>query len=231
MVTKKATALAAASLVLGLAAGLSLRKAAPVLQAPAAAAGSPATNDPALLAGVPDVRQSTSFSCGASVLQAVLAYWGIEVREDVLMKACGTTEKDGTPPAAILRVARSYGLKAEMKEGCSLADLEAALARGVPAIVDIQAWAETSGPGFSWSSDWEDGHYVVVLGLDRERLYVEDPSLLGGRGVIPLPEFEARWHDYEGDPPRDASDKSYVRMAIFLEGAKKADLPSFLPVR
>ena len=37
-----------------------------------------------LLEGVPDVRQSTSYSCGTAALQAVLHYYGIEEREDRL---------------------------------------------------------------------------------------------------------------------------------------------------
>ncbi|RPI99790.1 MAG: hypothetical protein EHM31_09480, partial [Candidatus Aminicenantes bacterium] len=37
-----------------------------------------------LFASVPDVRQSTGYTCGASALQAILAYWGTEEREDRL---------------------------------------------------------------------------------------------------------------------------------------------------
>ena len=28
-----------------------------------------------------------------------------------------------------------------------------------------------------WRSRWEDGHYVVVVGLTGERVYVMDPSV------------------------------------------------------
>ncbi len=147
------------------------------------------------------------------------------------MKACRTTPEDGTQPAGILRVARSYGLRAEMKEGCTVEDLKHALDRGIPAIVDIQAWTEAPAAGFSWSSDWEDGHYVVAVGIDKDNLYVEDPSLLGSRGIIPLNEFVNRWHDYEGAPPFDPSDRSYVHMAIFIEGSKKAEVLPFRAVQ
>jgi uncharacterized protein len=174
-----------------------------------------------LLLNVPDVLQSLSYSCGASALQAVLAYWGTEVHEDELMGLLGTTEQRGTPPDSILRVARSYGLAARMREGANIQDIGAALAKGIPVIVDIQAWPQKSANATDWDTDWEDGHYVIVVGLDDKNIYVEDPSLFGCRGFLPIREFEFRWHDYEGDPPYGQLKRTYVRMAIFIEGSKK----------
>jgi predicted double-glycine peptidase len=165
---------------------------------------------------VPDVRQSTGYTCGASALQAVLAYWGTSEREDRLATRLHSTPEAGTHPLDILRVAREFGLTAELREGLDLSDLETALASGTSVIVDLQAWRErTDSP---WTETWDDGHYMVLLGMDAANLYFEDPSLLGRRGFIPRSEFMDRWHDYEGDPPLDPSDRKYVRMAIFLKG-------------
>jgi uncharacterized protein len=175
------------------------------------------------LLSVPDVYQSNQYSCGASALQAVLAYWGIEAHEDTLLKSLGTTEKYGTSPESILRVAKSYGLRADIRENLSVANIISALGKGVPAILDIQAWRDDAdGHRGDWGGDWEDGHYVIALGIDNTNLYVEDPSLLGCRGFIPLKELDSRWRDYEGDPPYNPSKRSYVRMAIFIEGTKKS---------
>jgi uncharacterized protein len=101
-------------------------------------------------------------------------------------------------------------------------EIAAALAKKFPVILDIQAWPESSSGRIRWDTDWEDGHYVIALGLDNTNLYVEDPSLLGCRGFIPLKEFESRWHDYKGDPPYDPSKRSYVRMAMFIEGKERS---------
>lgn len=182
---------------------------------------------PVLIDGVPDVRQSTPYSCGAAALQAILHFNGIEAREDELMKELRTTSAQGTHPESILRVARERGLRAELREGLGLEDLRASLQRGVPVIADIQAWTNGKPAGFSWKDDWEDGHYVIVLGMDSNHIYVEDPSLLGCRGTIPRQEFLERWHDYEGDPPYDASDRAYVHMGIFIEGGIKGKFPPF----
>jgi predicted double-glycine peptidase len=169
-----------------------------------------------LLTGVPDVRQSTGYSCGAAALQAVLAYWGTSEREDRLIDRLHSTPEKGTSPDSILRVAREFGLAAELHEGLGLDDLQAALGRGQSVIVDLQAWRESEDR--SWDETWDDGHYVVLLGMDERNLYFEDPSLLGARGFIPRAEFLERWHDYEGEPPLDAADRAYRRMAIFLKG-------------
>ena len=69
------------------------------VSAPAAAPVKP----PALLAGVPDVRQSTGYSCGAAALQAVLAHWGISEREDRLVARLHSTPQLGTHPNDIVR--------------------------------------------------------------------------------------------------------------------------------
>lgn len=184
-----------------------------------------------LLTGVPDVRQSTNYSCGAAALQAVLGYWGIDAREGDLIADLGSDPERGTPPEAILRVAARFGLKAELREGLGLDDLAEALRRGVPPIVDIQAWtsADVRSRGFHWAEAWEDGHYVVLIGVDGENLVFEDPSLLGTRGYIPRAEFLDRWRDYEGNPPYGASDpgdRAYVRAAIFIEGTRPAAPPA-----
>lgn len=141
---------------------------------------------------VPDVRQSADYTCSAAALQAVLAYYGIEAREDTLVKEIGATPEDGAPPEAIERAARARGLKAELREGLSIADLEAAVRAGRPVIVDIQAWPDRPR---TYADDWDDGHYVVVVGVEKDRLVFEDPSILGGRGVIARAAFADRWHD------------------------------------
>ncbi|MBE3111529.1 MAG: C39 family peptidase [Acidobacteria bacterium] len=191
----------------------------PIASAPFVSSASPSSL-PSLLEGVPDVRQSTGYTCGASALQAVLAYWGTEEREDRLAARLRSTPEAGTHPLDIVRVAREFGLTADLREGLEISDLEATLAAGTTVIVDLQAWRDSAD--LPWTETWDDGHYMVLLGMDGENLYFEDPSLLGSRGTIPRSEFVDRWHDYEGDPPLDPTDRKYVRMAIFLRGSRPA---------
>ena len=144
---------------------------------------------------VPDVRQATDYTCSASALQAVLAYYGIELREDLLAKELGATPEDGAPPEAIVRVAVAHGLRATKREHMTVDDLAAEIATGHPVIVEIQAWSDA--PRTSWTDDWDDGHYVIVVAVEGDRLVFEDPSVLGSRSVLSRRELEERWHDID----------------------------------
>jgi len=145
---------------------------------------------------VPDVRQATPYTCSASALQAVLAYYGVEASEDLLAKELGATPEDGAPPEAIVRVAVAHGLAATKRENMTVDDLAAEITQGRPVIVEIQAWSDA--PRTSWADDWDDGHYAIVIAVEGDRLVFEDPSVLGSRAVLSRREFEERWHDDDG---------------------------------
>ena len=61
-------------------------------------------------------RQTTEYSCGASALQSVLAWWGKDVDERELMTLMGTSEEEGTYPERIAQAARALGFDAEVKQ-------------------------------------------------------------------------------------------------------------------
>jgi len=160
----------------------------------------------------------------------VLNYWGTDVREGVLMQELGTTPEAGTPPDAIVRVARDYGLSAELRLNLTLADLEQSVVEKSPVIIACQAWTDTDPEELNWDTDWEDGHYMVVIGLDDENVYFEDPSMLGTRGMIPMQEFLSRWHDYLGTPPFGAYSTALYHAGIFIRGNEPAEYPAFTHV-
>ncbi|MHC9540555.1 MAG: cysteine peptidase family C39 domain-containing protein [Vulcanimicrobiota bacterium] len=176
---------------------------------------------PTDLLPVPDTRQSVDYSCGASAFQAVLMYYGEEYMESTLMNMLGTTT-NGTTPKDIVRVANDLGYNAELKENLTIEDLEASVKKGVPVIVDGQAWRDGEDLDKPWGNVWESGHYMVVIGTDKKNVYLEDPSLLGSKGVIPREEFMERWHDYD--------DKKYYQMGIFITGKKACPPPPFAQI-
>lgn len=144
---------------------------------------------------VPARRQATAFSCGAAALSAVLAYWiGFDRGEEALYGSLDTTPRDGTAPEALARVATSYRLTAHFAVGVTLAQLGAALRQGQTVILDVQAW---SAARRHWREDWEDGHYVVLVGLDAHVAYVMDPAAVGGFAYLPAFELASRWHDLD----------------------------------
>lgn len=165
---------------------------------------------------VPLFRQATGYSCGASSLQAVLCYWkAFTGQESQLYPRLATTPKDGTAPEKLVEGARSFGLTARMQEGTTLADLRQALDRGETVILNLQAWREDPSSAKPWKETWEEGHYVVLVGLDDHFLYAMDPSVAGSYAYLPRQEFVDRWHDYED---RTGTRREYHHLAIFIHG-------------
>jgi len=168
---------------------------------------------------IADTRQATTYTCGVASVQAILNYYGIDKREDQLIEQFGATEAAGTSTSQIIAGLESYGLVATRKEQTTMDDLRANVQNKIPTIVAIQAWLDEYPPHHDWSEIWEEGHWLIVIGLDDKNVYFEDPSLLGTLGWLTHAEFLARWHDYDGDAPCcDANDKKLIHLSISVKG-------------
>jgi predicted double-glycine peptidase len=172
-----------------------------------------ATPSPPLLP-VPLVSQARPWSCGAAALMAALLYFGAyDDAESRLDTELGSTPEDGTRVTRIVAEARRYGLEVDARTGLTLDDLASEAARGAVVIVALQAWPTHKIS--DWRTSWEDGHYVDVVGLDAERVYVMDPSVRTGYAYLPRDQFLARWHDYDLEHGEKAV---YDRLGIALRG-------------
>ena len=138
--------------------------------------------------------QSNSYSCGVGVVQAVLSYHGIWGYQDVFAQAMGTTPEQGTHPARMVAFMKEKGLDAQLREGLTIDELRRFVDEGVLVILDIQAYHDDD---VDYATDWEDGHYVILLGYNKDVLFLEDPSLLGTRTYLTNAELMTRWRDYE----------------------------------
>ncbi len=141
---------------------------------------------------LPLTRQATDYTCGAAALQSVFAYFGDELREDQLARQLKTNPRAGTRYKEIARLCRARGFTVEIKTGMSAEDLKKWIDQRKPVICLIQAWPDKP---VDFRTDWEDGHYVVAVGYDRDNIYFMDPCVIGNYGFIPTAEFLARWHD------------------------------------
>src|SRR5205823_1912434 len=105
---------------------------------------------------------------------AILRYWNYEkwkgVPEKALYRPLRTTSRSGTDPAPMAGfLGREPGLQAVYRHTTpTIGDLERAVDRGEPAIVNIQAWQDVPRARSlkPWETDWKDGHYVVLAGSD-----------------------------------------------------------------
>jgi predicted double-glycine peptidase len=174
-----------------------------------------ASRTPELLP-VPLVSQARPWTCGGAALMAALLYFRVfDAPESVLDEELGATPDQGTSVTSMVAEARRFGLSAEARTGLWLSDLDRELARGAVVIVALQAWA--TRPVTDWRTSWEDGHYVVIVGLSGDRVYVMDPSIRTGYGYLAREQFLERWHDYDLEDGRRVI---YDRLGIVIRGGK-----------
>jgi ABC-type bacteriocin/lantibiotic exporter with double-glycine peptidase domain len=163
----------------------------------------------------PRVRQSYDHDCGAKALQAILVYYGIEVRIDKLMKLTKSTD-DGTSIPNILDVVNYYGLKSDSRI-MTINDVVSYIDGNIPVMVPLQAWPKTEV--IDWKDVWDDGHYVDAIGYDSERLIFMDPSNFN-RTSLSYDHLLERWHDIGPDGTR------YIHHGIAIFG-KEPEYKSF----
>jgi predicted double-glycine peptidase len=173
----------------------------------------PASAQPRLLP-VPLISQAHPWSCGAAALMATLVYFGVfDEAESRLDEELHVDPQAGTRVTSLVEEARQFGLQAEARTGLTLDDLGRELARGSVVIAAIQAWSDQEVT--DWRARWEDGHYVVVVGLSRDRVFLMDPSVRTGYAYLRRADFLARWHDYELEGGRKVV---WDRLGIVIRG-------------
>ena len=177
-------------------------------------------DDPILnLIDFPELRQTYNYDCGVTSLQQVLCYYGIEIRESVILEEAkeidaGICDK-GMKLLAVKEYAEKKGLKAEIKENLTPAELITYIDNKFPVIVLLQAWRDEQSPK-NWSDDYLDGHYVVAIGYTKEKIIFEDPSSFN-RTFLSFEELAERWHDSSDD---DETKRIYG-VGIIISGVPK----------
>lgn len=147
--------------------------------------------------------------CGPASLKMVLSYYGIEKSETELYDLCGTDSRLGTDDQGLKKAVQSCGMKVEIVNESSFEEIEKWLNRDVPVIVD---WF-TRGRTDYTDSDVADGHYSVVVGLDEENIYLEDPEI-GGMRTLDREDFLRVWFDFTGEAIK--KDELIIRQIIVV---------------
>jgi len=163
------------------------------------------------ISNFPEIEQAFDYDCGACAMQAVLEYYGIDLREEKFIKLLGTTKKYGTAFKGFKKAAKKFKLKSIFRE-MSIDMLKKNIDLGRPTIIALQAWPDRKTT--RWEKHWSSGHYVIPIGYDKKKIYFDDPSVLK-RAYLTFKELEKRWHDVDGK-----SKKRYSHMGISFYGRK-----------
>lgn len=121
---------------------------------------------------LPVVLQRTDHTCGAAVFACVTHYWELKKRR---VKADSWNGKHPMELEPDFRKLGYFTFSGTM----SLDHLKAVTATGTPVCCLIQSCGV--------------GHWVVVSGVKRNRVYMMDPAV--GLRSMPVPEWESVWHD------------------------------------
>lgn len=143
-------------------------------------------------------RQSSGM-CGPASLKMVLEYYGIKKSEKELAKMSGASTNHGVEARPLLTAAKKLGLKGFIKDGSTLNDVARYIMKNIPVIVD-------------WFSV-DDGHYSVVVGLDKKSIYLQDPEL-GGLNKIKKDVFYRAWFDFQGNYIKTPKDLILRRLLV-----------------
>jgi ABC-type bacteriocin/lantibiotic exporter with double-glycine peptidase domain len=164
-----------------------------------------------------NTRQSFDYDCGVKAIQTLMAYYGVYTREDDLIRELGAG-KHGTEVEKIIATAQSRGFTVKAKEHMKISELKKYIDDGIPVLVVLQAWADRFMTIADWQTDFEDGHYAIVIGYVGKVLIFEDPASFR-RTWLKEHEFMARWHDTSYDRSH-----KYIQFGMVVLGKEPVKL-------
>lgn len=151
-------------------------------------------------------KQKIAF-CGPASLKMVLEYYGVKKTERELGVRAGCTTARGTPAKGLISAAREFGFRGTIKEFADLKDIRRyVIQKKIPVIVQ-------------WFSV-DEGHYSVVVDIDKENIYLQDPEI-GRMRSMRLDAFKRVWFDFPGDFLRAKSDIVVRRMIVIEPGENR----------
>lgn len=160
-------------------------------------------NKKAIKIVLPVYHQEKNWTCGASALRSILAFYGKgPITEDKVCRGLKMTT-DGIDPYQIINLVKKIGLHHAERRKMTQAELIEFIDQKIPVMIMIQAMNEDFKKDADYEKDYDDGHWVVVTGYDKKNFYFEDPGLYTERGYIERKSLNIRWHDIESYGPDD----------------------------
>jgi predicted double-glycine peptidase len=137
--------------------------------------------------------------CGPASLKMVFDYYGVQVLEAEIAKIAGASKEKGASIKGLIKAAKHFVFNVFLKELSSLTDLKYFVKRKIPVIVD-------------WFFE-DEGHYSVVVDIDKKNVVIMDPSLKGLR-KMPIEKFLRVWFDFPGKFIKNSKDLILRRILV-----------------
>ncbi|MBI4067815.1 C39 family peptidase [Candidatus Kaiserbacteria bacterium] len=135
--------------------------------------------------------------CAPATLKMLLMFWNLPGQEKTdleLATVLGTDPDLGTTNETFLKELKQFGLEAIVKDHATYEDVQEWLDKKIPVVVD---WF-SPGPEGSAEDEMPDGHYSIVVGLDDENIYLQDPEI-GHLRTVSRRHFFRVWFDFTTD--------------------------------
>ena len=144
-------------------------------------------SSPALLP-VNHVQQRYQSDCLATCVDMVLRFFNTAIAYRRLLKVLKTDPTVGTPFSNIVNL-RQLRLTVVYQQG-DLAQLHTFVDNGWPVIVPVETrelpyWHEQSN------------HAVVVIGMDAQAIYINDPAFASAPLQVPRGDFDLAWLEHD----------------------------------
>lgn len=139
---------------------------------------------PSLFLPVEHVQQHQDGECLAACAAMILNFVGISVSYNRLLKVLEVESGLGTPSFKIRNLSR-LGIKVDYRQG-SLENLQDHLEAGRPCIIflrtgDLPYWHRITD------------HAVVIVGINDEHVYLNDPAVVLSPVQVSLGDFDLAW--------------------------------------
>lgn len=133
---------------------------------------------------VPFLHQETDYTCGPTALRMVLSYFGKHTPENVVMAIAGTSEATGTGRRGMVNALKILGLNTHAHHGATIDEIRFYLDEGFPIIVNYRDFTDNVG------------HYGVIVGYERDTLFIHDPYAAEGNTQVSVNDFDSHWYGY-----------------------------------
>jgi hypothetical protein len=141
------------------------------------------------------------------------------------MALLSTTSEEGSYPENIVHGALELGFEAEARDHLTLDEVERFTADGTPMIALVHAWRSERETYDSAANEWDNGHYIVVLGVDEDYVYYEDPYARMSKAFVPRDTFVDHWHQVMGGDV--TKNPKLMQLGIFIRDKGDKPRPAF----